>query len=262
MKEKLKEALASIPLKQKVLGSLASIPLIAAATMSGSCAGGCPYGLVNDPFPGQCRHYIDSGGDGICDLSQVAASSTTSTSSSSDQTSSSTADSGSTSTSSSDSVDSSQADLGNSNGVDNASLVYDTGSSGSDGASLGVDDYNYHVLPISFLLISGYLFTHFLFKKGILKPKTHKRLWNLLVTVGYAGVGVTGILLTLMVNLGIKAYSQGITFWHAETAVLMVIGTLIHLHIYRKPFTRMFKVLFRWDSWSLKKPTNIPQKSK
>jgi hypothetical protein len=118
------------------------------------------------------------------------------------------------------------------------------------------------VLPISFLLISGYLFTHFLFKKGILKPKTHKRLWNLLVTVGYAGVGITGILLTLMVNLGIKAYSQGVTFWHAETAVLMVIGTLIHLHIYRKPFKRMFKVLFRWDSWPDKKPTNIPQKSK
>ena len=127
----------------------------------------CPYGLLNDPFPGQCRHYIDSGGDGLCDLSQVAASSTTSTSTS-DQTSSSTADSGSTSTSSSsDSVDSSQADSGNSNGADNASLLSDTGSSGSDGASLGVDDYNYHVLPISFLLISGYLFTHFLFKKGI-----------------------------------------------------------------------------------------------
>jgi hypothetical protein len=137
----------------------------------------------------------------------------------------------------------------------------DTSYSGSDGSSLGVDDYNYHVLPISFLLIAGYMFTYFLFRKGILKPRTHKRIWNLLVTLGYAGVGITGVLLTLMVNLGITAYSQGMTFWHAETAVLMVIGTLIHLHIYRKPFKRMFQVLFRWESYS-NKPDKIPQKSK
>jgi hypothetical protein len=230
--------------------------------MSGSCAGGCPYGLVNDPYPGQCRQYIDSSGDGICDLSQVAASSSTS-SSTSDSTSTSSTDSGAqSSSSSSDSVDSNQLDSGNSNGADNASALTDTGSSGSDGASLGVDGYNYHVLPISFLLIAGYMFTYFLFQKGILQAKTHKRIWNLLVTVGYAGVGVTGILLTLMVNLGIKAYSQSITFWHVETAILMVIGTLIHLHIYRKPFKRMFKVLFKWESFSNKKSTGIPQKSK
>jgi hypothetical protein len=257
MKQKVKQALASISRNKKVLGSLASVPLIAAATMSDSCAGGCPYGLVNDPYPGQCRHYIDSSGDGICDLSQVIASSSTS------QTSASNTDSGSQSgSSSSDSVNSNQLDSGNSNGSDNASAVTDSGSSGSDGASLGVDGYNYHVLPISFLLIVAYMFTHFLFQKGILQAKTHKRLWNLLVTVGYAGVGVTGILLTLMVNLGINAYSQGITFWHAETAVLMVVGTLIHLHIYRKPFKRMFKVLFRWESYSNKKPAQIAQKSK
>ena len=29
----------------------------------------CPFGLVNDPYPGRCRHYRDSNGDGICDYS-------------------------------------------------------------------------------------------------------------------------------------------------------------------------------------------------
>jgi hypothetical protein len=29
----------------------------------------CPRGLVNDPYPGQCRNYTDSNGDGICDYS-------------------------------------------------------------------------------------------------------------------------------------------------------------------------------------------------
>ena len=40
----------------------------------------CPYGLVNDPYPGECRRYADANGDGICDLSQskpVASTTTT-----------------------------------------------------------------------------------------------------------------------------------------------------------------------------------------
>jgi len=30
----------------------------------------CPFGLVNDPYPGRCRHYVDANGNGICDLSE------------------------------------------------------------------------------------------------------------------------------------------------------------------------------------------------
>jgi hypothetical protein len=30
----------------------------------------CPFGLVNDPHPGQCAGYVDADGDGICDRSQ------------------------------------------------------------------------------------------------------------------------------------------------------------------------------------------------
>jgi hypothetical protein len=30
----------------------------------------CPRGMVNDPYPGQCRRYVDRNGNGYCDLSQ------------------------------------------------------------------------------------------------------------------------------------------------------------------------------------------------
>lgn len=33
----------------------------------------CPYGEINDPYPGKCARYVDTNGDGICDLSQEAA---------------------------------------------------------------------------------------------------------------------------------------------------------------------------------------------
>lgn len=32
----------------------------------------CPFGLVNDPYPGSCPRYIDTNNDGICDHSQSA----------------------------------------------------------------------------------------------------------------------------------------------------------------------------------------------
>ena len=42
----------------------------------------CPFGIVNDPFPGLCGRYIDTNGDAICDRSQEEPSSLDSSSSS------------------------------------------------------------------------------------------------------------------------------------------------------------------------------------
>jgi hypothetical protein len=30
----------------------------------------CPYGLINDPFPGECSKYIDTNNNNICDHSE------------------------------------------------------------------------------------------------------------------------------------------------------------------------------------------------
>jgi len=33
----------------------------------------CPYGIVNDPYPGECPRYVDANRDGFCDLSVLEA---------------------------------------------------------------------------------------------------------------------------------------------------------------------------------------------
>lgn len=223
------------PNKQKIMGALGVIPFIAASCMQGACAGGCPYGMVNDPFPGNCSRYIDLNGDGICDLSQTVTTTTTT-----DQTTTSNGDS----TTSTQTTESTGNGVHGSNSADsdpsNVTIVPDSGN--LDG-STQMDPNNYHILPITLLLLGGYFFTYYLFKKGILKQQKHKRLWNLLLMGGYLGTGITGIVLTLMINLGISTiYNSSITYWHVELAILMVVGTLIHLHIYKKPFKNMFKV--------------------
>jgi hypothetical protein len=55
-------------MKKRLLGALSSIPFTALA-MSGSYAAGCPYGVLNCPYPGQCPRYVDLNGNGLCDLS-------------------------------------------------------------------------------------------------------------------------------------------------------------------------------------------------
>ena len=37
-----------------------------------SAWGNCPYGEINDPYPGKCGRYINTDHDQICDLSQPA----------------------------------------------------------------------------------------------------------------------------------------------------------------------------------------------
>lgn len=221
-------------MKKRLMGALVSVPALLAAVLSGdSSSAGCPYGLVN--CTGQCSRFIDISGDGICDLSQSTATTTSSTSDS---------------TSSNDQTGQDGTDVSNAgdNGTGNASATNDPGHGSDNGYHLG-DGGEYYILPVSILLISGYLFTHYLFKKGILNRKKHRKIWNLLLAAGYLGTSGTGVLLILMINLGIRtALNPSITFWHVELSILMVIGTLIHIHIYRKPFKNMFKVLFGFKS--------------
>jgi hypothetical protein len=61
------QAVAQAPLPDDDAGQASPTPS-APQPQSGVA---CPYGLVNDPYPGQCRRYVDLNGDGICDLSAL-----------------------------------------------------------------------------------------------------------------------------------------------------------------------------------------------
>jgi len=228
-------------MKERLISALASIPIVAAMTMSGACAATCPYGMVNDPYPGQCSRYIDINVDGICDFSQATATA-------SDQGASTTySDPQSSENSGSAGFDVHLEDGNNVSSLHDDGFAFDNGQVHSDGTG-------YFILPVSILLISAYLFTHYLFSKGIINRQRHRRFWNLFVTAGYLGTGVTGVLLIFIINLGVRTVlNPNITFLHAELAILMVVGTMIHIHLYWKPFKKIFKVLFNLKSYSNKK---------
>jgi hypothetical protein len=52
---------------------------ICTTVLAGGCAArlgtsatnvSCPYGEVNDPYPGKCHRYVDQSGSGVCDYSE------------------------------------------------------------------------------------------------------------------------------------------------------------------------------------------------
>jgi len=49
-----------------------TIEPVATATPAALVSTRCPYGLVNDPYPGRCRRYVDANGNGYCDYSEIA----------------------------------------------------------------------------------------------------------------------------------------------------------------------------------------------
>jgi len=49
------------------MGSHDSVEMDGVHDQGGNVA--CPRGLVNDPYPGRCKHYVDTTGDGFCDYS-------------------------------------------------------------------------------------------------------------------------------------------------------------------------------------------------
>ena len=47
-----------------------SLALLSIIFGTGLAQTDCPFGLTDDPAPGQCERYVDRNGDNICDLSQ------------------------------------------------------------------------------------------------------------------------------------------------------------------------------------------------
>ena len=212
---------------RRILRTLTGVLPFAGIMAAGvACGASCPYGLVNDPYPGQCPRFTDLNGDGICDLSQsttdYSTSDDTSRDSSNDQ-------------STSDDSTATSDDSGHSGGVDAPDETLQH-------PSVEEPTTDYHLIPLSLILIEAYMITLYLMLRVLIRVSVHRRIWNIILTAGYAGTGVTGVLLLLFIRLGIKtALNPSVTYWQAELAILMVIGTLIHIHIYWKQFRGIFR---------------------
>ncbi len=170
----------------------------------------CPYGLINDPFPGQCPRYIDTNNDGICDHSQPPPESTVNIT----QT---TTDQGGKRRGKDEDIDLSESQR---------------------------EELKYYLLPITFFFMLLYIPSHLLYKNKTIKRRTHRKIWNIILVASFLVSGITGLVLIILINYGIQSHLRlDIAFWHGEAGIVMAVTSLFHVHIYWKPFKRIFKEL-------------------
>ncbi len=59
---------AEVVVAPDAVAPTATTTLTVTTEMTGAVA--CPFGKVNDPYPGNCGRYVDANENGICDLSE------------------------------------------------------------------------------------------------------------------------------------------------------------------------------------------------
>lgn len=171
----------------------------------------CPYGLLNDPFPGQCPRYVDSNQDDICDHSQSPSSTSTNTT----------------------------PDLNtkNSSNEKNNSKV----NSSDIQIVTSVPSEKYYLIPLAVSTIIIYLITYLLYLEKRLKRNIFYRIWNYVLITSFMLTGLTGLIMVIIINYGIgSSWNLTIDFWHAEFAIIMAVSTLIHFHLYWKQLKKVF----------------------
>ena len=162
----------------------------------------CPFGEVDDPYPGLCSRYVDTDGDGICDLSQSAPEDRDNTTS----------------------------------GTTN------TTAAAKQDEDVGLLQGEYHLLPVTLVLVALYVTGHILSKRGVIKNHVHIRFWNVLLLLSFLVSALLGILLVIQVNFGFRFDAPyDIMFWHVEAGIAMTAISIFHIFWHRKYFIRMIK---------------------
>lgn len=177
----------------------------------------CPYGLLNDPYPGQCPRYLDTNHDNICDHSESPSSGSLNNSSTL------TAKTNSSVNDKNNSSNSSFSDIQQASSVPSQS---------------------YNLIPIATTTLIIYLITYLLYLEDRLKRSIYYAIWKYVLMASFIVTGATGLILAVFINYGIQfSWNLTIDFWHAEFAIIMAVSTLLHIHLYWKQAKRVFKAV-------------------
>jgi hypothetical protein len=252
---------------KRTVGTVALLLMLAMTLLlalpSGALAwNNCPKGLVNDPYPGACRRYVDTNDDNICDLSQSepVASTTTSTTKQSATTTTlavATTTSGEPPTGScplgpclgcgacasfsletviedSTTVDSTISASVVDGAASGAALVAFAESAATStttppsGGSTFLTHYMVSPIALGFLLIYAVSFA--LYKTKRIRVATHRKIWNVLLLATFLITGVFGLLLTIQLDYTLPfTIPINMLFWHVEAGIVMTLISVFHM---------------------------------
>lgn len=166
----------------------------------------CPFGEVNETYPGTCGRYTDTDQDNICDLSQPLPNLRVEAS-------------------------------------DNSNTIDQEQNQSSDvNSSNTAPGINYYFIPILLVLIVLYALTFSLGKKKIMQKNDHRKIWNVILLITFLVSAVFGLILAISLSLGIRlSFYKDLLFWHVEFGIAMAIISFFHIAWHWKYYKNIIK---------------------
>ncbi|MBA7499021.1 hypothetical protein ES704_01760 [subsurface metagenome] len=219
--------------KYIILSTLIFI-LIAFSSISIYAWDNCPFGLEGDPYPGECKRYIDTDGDGICDLSQPAPEDrNTSVALNEENIKENTED---------DNKYFKEIDEKVAGGlfIAEAASTQKTVSDPPFPERKSLPDYNF--LEIFFVSLLIYFGGKFLARKLEISLCKEKKFWNVFLLISFIGSAGTGMILVFIRDFEwFKSINFNFLFWHVEFSIVMTLLGIFHALWHLKYYLSIFK---------------------
>jgi|AntAceMinimDraft_15_1070371.scaffolds.fasta_scaffold06750_4 hypothetical protein len=204
----------------------------------------CPFGLEDDPYPGECNRYIDSDGDGICDLSQPAPEDRENfISLNLDIINEDTNEQHEEEFS----VEIEGTELKKMRIMDIASLWNIKAEAATSDISVEpsskkafLPDYNF--LEIFFITLFIYFGGKFWARKLKITLPREKKFWNILLLISFIGSAGTGMILVFIRDFEwFKSINFNFLYWHVEFSILMTLIGIFHALWHLKYYLSIFR---------------------
>jgi len=227
-------------MKKKQITTISLLSLLLAVGLAGTFWGtsiaeaasgiwnSCPRGRTNCAYPGACHSNIDTNNDAICDRSQSAPQSSTTT------------DSVQVDASVSTTTEENSNDTGT---AANNSQSYSSEISDNRASSSSMTDKSsgYNFLAVMSGLIIAYAITWILSAVKKIRQITHRRIWNIILGISGLISAVLGILLLLNLDLGLNiTLPFNMLYWHVEAGIALGTIAIFHIGWHWRYFTRLF----------------------
>jgi len=219
--------------KYIILSTLIFI-LVAFSSISIYAWDNCPFGLEDDPYPGECKRYIDTDGDGICDLSQPAPEDRdTSVSLNEENIKENTED---------DNKYFKEIDEKVTGGLFIAEAA-STQKTVSDSPSPERKSLpSYYFLEIFFVSLLIYFGGKFLARKLEISLCKEKKFWNVFLLISFIGSAGTGMILVFIRDFEwFKSINFNFLFWHVEFSIVMALLGIFHALWHLKYYLSIFR---------------------
>jgi hypothetical protein len=170
---------------------------------------GCPLGISNDSYPGQCNGFTDGNRDGLCDFSeseQVEQASTTSTMGDAPP-------------------NKPKASTATSEVKTTTTMAYSL-----IGFLPSLDKGRYDFINLSVAMLAVYGTSFLLYRSGKISVRAHRMVWNVLLLFTFLVCAVLGVLLVLQINYGyVVKLPVNMLYWHVEAGIAMTLISVFHI---------------------------------